>query len=102
MIHKHGPVETARRLVLTAGGTAGFARCWEEGRLELSVKAIILGEEFRPLFDPRAIFLSTARPFRTSLVAVNPGQEWSPAKLDRLAHLSRAMQAIVFLISAIQ
>jgi hypothetical protein len=51
MIHKYGPVEAARRIVLTKEGTVGFARCWEEGRLELSVEAIILGEEFRPLFD---------------------------------------------------
>ena len=51
MIHKLGPAEAARRMVLTEGGTDGFARCWEEGRLDLSVEEIILGEEFRPLFD---------------------------------------------------
>ena len=51
MIHKHDPAEAARRMVLTPGGTAGFARCWEVGRLELSFEAVILGEGFRPLFD---------------------------------------------------
>jgi hypothetical protein len=55
MICDYGPVEAARRMVLTAGGTAGFARCWEAGRLELSVEAIILGEEFRPLFDEEVL-----------------------------------------------
>jgi hypothetical protein len=55
MIHKHGPVEAARLIVLTEGRTDGFARCWEAGRLELSIEAIILGEEFQPLFDEEVL-----------------------------------------------
>ena len=55
MIHNYGPVEAAGRMVMTEGGTDGFARCWEAGRLELSFEEIILGEEFRPLFDEEVI-----------------------------------------------
>ena len=55
MIHKHNPVEAARRMVLTAGETDGFAQCWEAGRLELSFEAVILGEEVRSLFDEEVL-----------------------------------------------
>ena len=55
MIHKHDPAKAARRLVLTPGGTDGFTRCWQAGRLELSFEAVILGEEFRPLFDEEVL-----------------------------------------------
>ena len=61
MIFKHGPVKAARRMVLTAGGTDGFARCWEAGRLELSFEAIILGEEFRRLFGEEVLAVAHAR-----------------------------------------
>jgi len=50
MINEHGAAEAARIMVLTPNGTDGFARCWEEGRLELSVEHIILEPKFSPLF----------------------------------------------------
>jgi hypothetical protein len=55
MIHKHGPVDAARQMVLTPGGTAGFAQCWEAGRLELSFEAVILEEGFRSLFNKEVL-----------------------------------------------
>ena len=55
MIHKHDPVEAARRMVLTAGGTDGFARCWQAGRLDLSFEAIILEEEVRSQFNEEVL-----------------------------------------------
>jgi hypothetical protein len=55
MIHKHDPAEAARRMVMTPGGTAGFARCWQAGRLELSFEAVILEEGFRSLFNKEVL-----------------------------------------------
>ena len=61
MIHDHGPVEAARRIVQTPGGTEGFARCWEAGRLELSFEAVILEEEVRSLFDEKVLAEAQSR-----------------------------------------
>ncbi len=61
MIHNLDPVDAARRMVLTAGGTAGFTRCWEAGRLDLSFEAIILEEEVRPLFGEEVLAVAHAR-----------------------------------------
>jgi hypothetical protein len=47
MINEYGAAEAARMMVLTADGTDGFARCWENHRLELSVEHIISDD---PLF----------------------------------------------------
>jgi hypothetical protein len=59
MINEHGPIEAARLMVLAPNGTDGFARCWEENRLELSVEHIVLELEFAPLFTSEV--LDTAR-----------------------------------------
>ncbi len=61
MIFNHDPVEAARRMVLTAGGTDGFARCWEAGRLDLSFEAIILEKEVRRLFGEEVLAVAHAR-----------------------------------------
>ena len=50
MLSEHGGVETARRLIAVEGKTEGFSRLWECGRLDLTVEALVLKEEYRSLF----------------------------------------------------
>lgn len=50
MLADYGGVETARRLI-RGTATVGFERLWENSRLDLSVEALILKPEWRPLFS---------------------------------------------------
>lgn len=50
MLTSLGGVEAAKRLV-RGNSTSGFARLWDEGRLDLSVEALIINPEWRGLFD---------------------------------------------------
>ncbi|MFI5276535.1 MAG: hypothetical protein ACHQ1E_04660 [Ktedonobacterales bacterium] len=48
----HDGVETAVWLVSKPDETSGFTTLWEAGRLDLSAEALILRDEFAPLFAP--------------------------------------------------
>jgi hypothetical protein len=50
VVTNKGGVEAARALILKDGGTEGFAKLWELGRLDLSVEALVLRDEYRELF----------------------------------------------------
>lgn len=50
MLSEYGAVQTAINLVSKHGGTEGFAKLWELGRLDLSVEALVLKSEFQSLF----------------------------------------------------
>lgn len=50
MLGEKGGIDTARSLILKDGGTDGFAKLWEMGRLDLSVEALVLKEEYKELF----------------------------------------------------
>lgn|GEM_PF-2048336 len=50
MLHRHGGIETARRLITTRAASDGFTKLWELGRLDLSVEAVALRPELAPLF----------------------------------------------------
>ena len=52
MLHEHGGLQTARRLLASGNATQGFTTLWECGRLDLSVETQILRAEFAPLFTP--------------------------------------------------
>lgn len=51
MVHEHGGVETAHRLLAKEDPSAGLTTLWELGRLDLSLEAIVLKPEFAPLFS---------------------------------------------------
>ena len=52
MVHTHGGVETARRLLQSQeNAQSGFTTLWECGRLDLSVEAHVLQERFKELFS---------------------------------------------------
>ncbi|MHB9109492.1 MAG: hypothetical protein ACYDCO_20760 [Armatimonadota bacterium] len=50
MLSERGGLETAHTLIATEGGTDGFIKLWECGRLDLSVEALVLKEEYHALF----------------------------------------------------
>jgi hypothetical protein len=51
MLGDHGPIETARRLVLSPAPSSGFTQLWERRRLDLTVEALVLEPRFAELFD---------------------------------------------------
>ena len=51
MFAEYGGIDTARRLVRGASATTGFEKLWENKRIDLSVKALILKPDWRHLFS---------------------------------------------------
>ncbi len=51
MLSEKGGVETALSLVAKSEATEGFIRLWENRRLDLSVEALVLKDDYRELFD---------------------------------------------------
>lgn len=50
MLSEKGGIETARALIYKVGGTDGFEKLWELGRLDLTVEALVLKGEYEELF----------------------------------------------------
>ncbi len=50
MIYDIGGLEAAKKLIAKDGGTEGFTKLWENKRLDLSVEAHVLIEEYDSLF----------------------------------------------------
>ncbi len=50
MVAEKGGVIAAKQLISKPGGTDGFATLWECGRLDLSVEACVLKDEYKELF----------------------------------------------------
>jgi hypothetical protein len=50
MLHEHRGLETARILLHASNVSDGYIALWERMRLDLTVEALILGEEWHPLF----------------------------------------------------
>ena len=55
MLGEKGGVDTAKSLISKPGGTEGFTKLWELGRLNLSVEALVIKEEFQSLFTKEEI-----------------------------------------------
>lgn len=53
MISDHGGLGAARQLLHAPAVSDGFTTLWEHHRLELSVEAHVLRDEFRSLFNGR-------------------------------------------------
>lgn len=51
MVNDHGGLETARILLRASGVSDGYAALWERQRLDLTVEAVILEDEWHALFD---------------------------------------------------
>lgn len=59
MLHDHGGIETAHRLLSGAEPQSGFTRLWECGRLDITVECLALNPKFQELFEDHE--LETAR-----------------------------------------
>ena len=55
MLGEKGGVGTAKSLISRPGGTEGFTKLWEFNRLDLSVEALVIREEFQSLFTKEEI-----------------------------------------------
>jgi hypothetical protein len=51
MLSEKGGINTAISLVSKEGGTDGFSVLWENKRLDLSVEALVLRDEYKELFS---------------------------------------------------
>jgi hypothetical protein len=61
MLAELGPLETARRLVLSTTPSDGFTTLWEKRRLDLTVEAVVLREEFKGLFSDEEVDAARSR-----------------------------------------
>lgn len=51
MVHQHGGLMTAHRLLAGSAVSDGFTALWERKRLDLTVENVVLQPEFRVLFS---------------------------------------------------
>lgn len=61
MVADVGGVEAARRLVMAAQPSDGFALLWEKRRLDLSAEAYVVAERFAGLFEDDVVERARAR-----------------------------------------
>jgi hypothetical protein len=59
MVHEHGGLETAKRLLSKQEAQIGLSILWENNRLDLSMEALVLNPRYQPLFNDQEI--TTAR-----------------------------------------
>ncbi|MBK8246846.1 MAG: hypothetical protein IPK85_05540 [Gemmatimonadetes bacterium] len=50
MVTEHGGVQTARVLLRASAVSEGYTALWERQRLDLTVEAVILEDQWHPLF----------------------------------------------------
>ena len=93
-----GGLATARKLLVARGTSEGFERLRAEGRLDLTVEALVLRREFRPLFSAKELNLARARldgyGFRGSIGETQPTDEGAadvPAELEDLLRRVRGV-----------
>ena len=51
MIHEHGGVAAAKRLLYASEAQSGLTKLWELKRLDISMEALVLHERWNPLFS---------------------------------------------------
>ena len=61
MVEEKGGLETAEYLLGLNTVSDGFTRLWEEGRLDLSVEALVLQDEWQVLFTPEELDIARQR-----------------------------------------
>ena len=50
MVYEYGGLKAAKKLLAMPAPSSGFTKLWEHGRLDLSVEALVLKDEYLPLF----------------------------------------------------
>ncbi|MBU3159510.1 hypothetical protein KPL37_07040 [Clostridium frigoris] len=61
ILSEKGGIITAKELVSKEGGTEGFLKLWQLGRLDLSIEALLLTDEYKVLFTKEELKLSKER-----------------------------------------
>lgn len=61
MLGEKGGVKTAKELISKDGGTEGFLKLWQFGRLDLSIEALVQQEQFRELFTNEELLMCKER-----------------------------------------
>lgn len=61
MLGEKGGVKTAKKLISKDGGTEGFLKLWQFGRLDLSIEALVQQDEFRELFTDEELEMCKER-----------------------------------------
>lgn len=61
MVVERGGLETARYLINAPNVSDGYTALWMRKRLDLTVEAVMLAEQWRPLFSPEERKISIAR-----------------------------------------
>lgn len=61
LISEKGGLIAAKQLISKENGTEGFAKLWEMKRLDLSVEALVLKEEYSELFTQEEKFMCKNR-----------------------------------------
>ena len=51
MVHEHGGVVAARRLLSAREAPLGFTELWQRERLDISMEALVVQERWQPLFS---------------------------------------------------
>ena len=51
MVHEHGGVTAAKRLLSGPVAQSGLTTLWELGRLDISMEALVVQEQWQPLFN---------------------------------------------------
>ena len=51
MVHQHGGVAAAKRLLRASPAQTGLTKLWELGRLDISMESLVVQERWRPLFS---------------------------------------------------
>lgn len=61
LVSSEGGLSAAKKLISKEGGSDGFTRLWELGRLDLSVEALVLKNKYKSLFSEEEIKISKNR-----------------------------------------
>jgi hypothetical protein len=61
MLGEKGGVKTAKELISKDGGTEGFLKLWQFGRLDLSIEALVQQDEFKGLFTDEELRMCKVR-----------------------------------------
>ena len=61
MVNERGGVAAARHLLRDGTISEGFARLWDEARLDLSVEAVVLDPQWRALFTSDELAVAQMR-----------------------------------------
>lgn len=61
LVREKGGLLAAKQLIAKDGGTYGFEVLWENHRLDLTVEAHVIREEYKPLFSDEEIEMCKGR-----------------------------------------